>query len=78
MGRLEDQDIGLLWTEHYPRRKDEHKSQMLCLRLCASIKRKAVTATPYGDWYDRVSQALTEFGIPENQFWEVDNEIKVE
>jgi hypothetical protein len=78
MGRLEDQDIGLLWTEHYSRRKDEHKSQMLCLSLCASIKRNAVTAITYGDWYDRVSQALTEFGIPENQFWEVDNEIKVE
>jgi hypothetical protein len=78
MGPLEDQDIGLLWEEHYPRRKAEDKSQMLCLSLCAIIKRKAIAAIPYGDWYDRVSQALTELGIPENQFWEVDNEIKVE
>jgi hypothetical protein len=51
---------------------------MLCLSLCAIIKKKAILASPHGDWYDRVSQALAEFGIPENQFWEVDNEIKVE
>jgi hypothetical protein len=79
MDRLEDQDIGPLWAEHYPRRKDEHKSQTRCLDLCVIIKRKAVSAIPgNNNWYDRVSQILAKFGIPENQFWGVDNEIKME
>jgi hypothetical protein len=77
MDPLEDQDIGLLWTEHYPLRKYEHKSEMVCLSLCAIIKRKTVPAIPGNNWYDRLSQTLAEFGIPENQFWEVDNEIKM-
>jgi len=77
MHPLEDQDIGLLWAEHYPLRKHEHKSEMLCVSLCAIVKKKAIAASPYGDWYDRVSQALTKFSVPENQFWEVDNEIKM-
>ena len=43
---MEDQDIGLLWAEHYPRRKDEQESQMLCRNLCVLIKGKTVLAVP--------------------------------
>jgi hypothetical protein len=31
---------------------------------------------PYGNRYEKLILALAEFGIPENQFWELDNEIK--
>ena len=74
--RIEDDNIGPLWAEHYPKRKDEPASQVICLSLLAIVMRKAIMTIPYGNRYEKLILALAEFGIPENQFWELDNEIK--
>jgi len=74
--RIEDDEIGPLWAEHYPKRKGEPGSQLICLSLLAIVMRKAIMTIPYGNASDKLILALAEFGIPENQFWELDNEIK--
>jgi len=74
--RIEDDNIGPLWVEHYPKRKVEPASQLICLSLLAIVMRKAIMTIPYGNRYEKLILALAEFGIPENQFWELDNEIK--
>ena len=47
--RIEDRDIGPLWTEHYPKGKDHARSRTLCRILCLMIENKAARNLGDGD-----------------------------
>jgi hypothetical protein len=74
MGRLEDQDIGLLWTKHYRCRKDDPSSQTVCLLLCFIVRERGRRLVGQNDWMAQLNLALRHVGIPRDQFFDVDNE----
>jgi hypothetical protein len=55
--KIEDGDIGPLWTEHYPKRADRIMSKALCLMLFYVIADRAHSIYPHGDWSDTATLA---------------------
>ncbi len=76
MDPLEDKDIGPLWSEHYPLHQKNRASETLCFALCAIIKQRAAFGSPHGNWPHKIHKVLRAFGIPEDQFYEIDRELK--
>jgi len=72
--RIEDQDIGPLWAEHYPKRIDDVCSKTLCLALCLIIERKAARNFGDGELIDGIHHMLAAFGISKEQFYELERE----
>jgi hypothetical protein len=68
---IEDSDIGPLWAKHFPMIADDVGSKIIVLALLYIIEDKATASTTDGDWSDRVSQELRRYGIPVDQFWEI-------
>jgi hypothetical protein len=48
----------------------------MILVLCFIVKERASHGIPYGDWLDKVHHALADFGIPKDQFYEVENQMQ--
>ena len=46
-------------------------SKVIVLWLVYIIENKTKTGTTDGDWSDRVFQELKRFGIPPDEFWEI-------
>jgi hypothetical protein len=76
MEPIKDKDVGVLWAEHYPNRSDNVLSTTMVLVLCFIVKERASHGIPYGDWSDKVHHALADFGIPKDQFYEVENQMQ--
>jgi hypothetical protein len=74
MIRLEDQDIGLLWAQHYPRRKDSTSSETICRLICFIARERARRLVAQSDWMAQLNSALRELGIPRDQFFAFENE----
>jgi hypothetical protein len=74
MIRLEDQDIGLLWAQHYPSRKDSTSSETICRLICFIARERARRLVAQSDWMARVNSALRELSIPREQFYALENE----
>jgi hypothetical protein len=72
MDRLDDEDIGIIWARHYPRRAEHDSSMSLCVTLSMIIKQRAKSA----DQYDpaKLDQALASAHVPKQQFETVENE----
>ena len=72
MDRLDDEDIGIIWARHYPKRAERASSMSLCVTLTMIIKQRAKSA----DQYDpaNLDQALAVAHIPKEQFETVENE----
>jgi hypothetical protein len=68
--RIDDADIGPMWTKHFPRITNEVVSKTLVLTLVYLIEDKAKVAADV-DWSDHVSRELRKYGIPSEQFWEI-------
>jgi hypothetical protein len=68
---IEDRDIGPLWTEHFSKNRKNTESKRIVLALVYTIERKAKTGATTGDWSDRVFQELRRYGIPPDEFWEI-------
>jgi hypothetical protein len=64
MDRLDDEDIGIIWARHYPRRAEHDSSMSLCVTLSMIIKQRAKSA----DQYDpaKLDQALASAHVPSN------------
>src|SRR6266508_3639213 len=45
--RIEDHDIGPLWAEHFPKRKESDASNTLCLVLMNIINDRSLSIIPY-------------------------------
>ena len=74
--RIDDDDIGPLWAEHFPKIGERAGSKVIVLWLVYIIENKAKTGTTDGDWSDRVFQELRRFGIPPDEFWEIQSTTK--
>ena len=71
MCQLEDDDIGPLWTEQYPKRSDNVLSKALCLTLFYVIADRAHSIYPHGDWMEKIQHALQFYGVPKDQYCEI-------
>jgi len=72
MDRLDDEDIGIIWARHYPKRAEQASSMSLCVTLTMIIKQRAKSA----DQYDpaKLDHALAVAHVPKEQFDTVENE----
>jgi hypothetical protein len=72
MDRLDDEDIGVIWARHYPKRIERESSKSLCVTLTMIIKQRAKSA----DQYDpaKLDQVLASAHVPKQQFETVENE----
>jgi hypothetical protein len=74
MIRLEDQDIGLLWAQHYPRRKNSTSSETICRLICFIARERARRLLGQSGWMAQLTLALRELAIPRDQFFAFENE----
>lgn len=72
MDRLDEEDIGIIWARHYPKRTERESSMSLCVTLTMIIKQRAKSA----DNYDpaKLDQVLASAHVPKEQFETVENE----
>jgi hypothetical protein len=72
MERLDEEDIGIIWARHYPKRTERESSMSLCVTLTMIIKQRAKSA----DQYDpaKLDQVLALAHVPREQFETVENE----
>jgi len=59
MDRLDDEDIGIIWGCHYPKRSEHASSMSLCVTLAMIIKQRAKSVDQYNDWPAKLQHALT-------------------
>jgi hypothetical protein len=76
MDRLENEDIGLIWSRHFPKRADSETSKSLCLTLAMILRGRAILPGMYGSWDKSLQQILSQAGIPREQFDAVENDAK--
>ena len=74
MDRLEDEDIGVIWGRHYPKRTQQASSMSLCITLAMIIKQRAKTLDQYSDWSAKLEHALAVAHVPEEQFETLESE----
>ena len=72
MDRLDDEDIGIIWERHYPKRTERESSMSLCVTLTMIIKQRAKSADNYNP--AKLDQVLASAHIPKEQFETVENE----
>jgi hypothetical protein len=76
MDRLENEDIGLIWARHFPKRANSDTSNSLCLTLAMILRGRAISPGMYGNWDRSLQQILTQAGIPREQFDTVESDAK--
>jgi len=77
MDRLDDEDIGLIWARHYPKRTESQSSKSLCITLAMIVKQRAESIIlPYDDGTDKLERALLAARVPREQFDTVEAELK--
>jgi hypothetical protein len=77
MDRLDNEDIGLIWARHYPKRSESESSRSLCVTLAMIIKQRAESIIlPYGDGTEKLRRALVAARVPREQFDAVEAESK--
>jgi hypothetical protein len=76
MDRLDDEDIGIIWARHYPKRGERASSMSLCITLTMIIKQRAKSA----DQHDpaKLEHVLASTHVPKEQFETVENESAAE
>jgi hypothetical protein len=74
MDRLDNDEIGMIWARHYPKRAESGSSRSLCLSLVMVIRLRARFMTQQSDWSDKLEQILAEARIPNEQFATIENE----
>jgi hypothetical protein len=73
--RFDNEDIGLIWARHYPKRTESQSSKSLCIMLAMIVKQRAASNSN-GDWADKLERALAAAGVPRDQFDSVEAETK--
>jgi hypothetical protein len=72
MDRLDNEDIGVIWARHYPRRAESPASKSLCITLAMIIKQRA---SIFPEDTDQLQRALAVTGVPREQFDSVDADL---
>ena len=76
MDRLENEDIGLIWARHFPKRANSDTSNSLCLTLAMILRGRAISPGMYRNWDQSLQQILTQAGIPREQIDTVESDAK--
>ena len=74
MDRLDDEDIGVIWARHYPKRTERESSMSLCVTLTMIIKQRAKSADHYDPDPAKLDQVPALAHVPREQFETVENE----
>ena len=74
MDRLDNEEIGIIWARHYPKRAESGSSKSLCLSLAMVIRLRARLMTQASDWSDKLEHVLGDARIPKEQFATIENE----
>jgi hypothetical protein len=74
MDRLDNEDIGAIWTRHFPKRAENQSSKSLILTLHMIIKQRANAVVHYNDWEDKLRYVLAAARVPKEQFDTIDAE----
>ena len=74
MDRLDDEDIGLIWARHYPKRTGRPSSMSLCVTLAMIIKQRVKSLHQYSDWPAKLEHALASAHVPKEQFDTLESE----
>jgi hypothetical protein len=72
--RLDNEEIGIIWARHYPKRAESGSSRSLCLSLAMVIRLRARLMTQASDWSDKLEEILADVRIPKEQFATIENE----
>ena len=75
MDLIKDEDVGRLWELHFPKRNDV-ESKKICLALYRIINERAQGIVLYGSWSDILDHAVVRLGVPVDQFYQFEKEIK--
>ena len=75
MNPIKDRDISRLWAEHYPKSKTSVVSKAFCMIIAGILDDKAQAVTTDDDLIDKLLRLLGHFGIPKDQFYEIEKEI---
>jgi hypothetical protein len=78
MDRLDDEDIGIIWARHYPKRAERTSSMSLCVTLAMIIKQRAKSIDQYNDWRAKLQHALTAAHVPKEEFDALESESNPE
>jgi hypothetical protein len=68
MDRLDDEDLGIIWERHYPKRAESASSMSLCVTLAMIIKQCAKSVDQYNDWPAKLEHAIAAAHVPKDQF----------
>jgi hypothetical protein len=71
----QDTDLGRLWSVHYPRRKIDSASRMLCLSIAHAIRNIAQN-NRCSALADRLRSAVRSLEVPEQEFFQFTEETK--
>ena len=74
MDRLDNEDIGMIWARHFPKRAENGSSKSLCVSLAIVIRLRARFMTQASDWSDKLEHVLAAARIPKGQFATIENE----
>jgi hypothetical protein len=78
MDRLDDEDIGIIWGRHYPKRAEHASSMSLSLTLAMIIKQRAKSLDQYSEWTAKLEHALAAAHVPKDQFDTLETESAFE
>jgi hypothetical protein len=78
MDRLDDEDIGIIWGRHYPKRAERGSSMSLCITLAMIVKQRAKSVEQYNDWPAKLQHAVNAAHISKEEFDTVESESKAE
>ena len=76
MDPIEDREIAPLWGEHYPKWRQNIASKTAPVsRIVMILEKKAPQVAAHDDLIDKLHRLLERFGIPQEQFYEVEKEL---
>jgi len=68
MDRLENEEIGMIWARHYPKRAESASSLSLCVTLALILKQRAKSVVHHKAWSDKLRHVLSAARVPKEQF----------
>ena len=71
MNSNQDRHIGTLWAEHFPKHHTDLASRSICLTVLHIVQNKAQLSLPLAGTVHKLNYVLATFGIPENEFQEM-------
>jgi hypothetical protein len=76
MNSSQDRHIGTLWAEHFPKHHTDPASRSICLTVLHIVQNKAQLSLPLAGTVHKLNHVLATFGIPENEFQEMNGSRK--